>query len=122
MALIRATPKRDGQELLFGRSTVGYRTFSSSKCRLDQLSGVEGWVLHDLRRAFVTGLSKLKVSIEVCEMSVNHISGVAKGGITGTYNQNDYFPEIKAAMQKWARKVEQMVENKPERKVIPYSA
>ena len=35
----------------------------------------EPWVLHDIRRTFVTGLQKLGVRLEVTEAAVNHRSG-----------------------------------------------
>ena len=48
--------------------------FSRSKRELDKQSGVSGWVLHDLRRTFRTGLGKLGVRSDIAERIVNHIS------------------------------------------------
>jgi hypothetical protein len=48
--------------------------------RLDELSGVTDWRLHDLRRAVATGMQRLGTCIEVTESVLNHISG-SKAGI-----------------------------------------
>jgi integrase len=55
--LIRSIPRVAGWDLVFTTTgTTAVSGFSKAKERLDKLSGVTGWVLHDLRR---TGVSKL---------------------------------------------------------------
>jgi len=101
---------------------VGPFVFSSSgataingwgraKERLDELSGVEKWVLHDLRRTFVTGVAGLKapaVEPHVIEALVNHRTGVIRG-VAKVYNRYSYLPEKRAAMSAWARRVGEIV-------------
>ena len=61
----------------------------------------EPWVLHDIRRTFVTGLQKLGVRLEVTEAAVNHRSG-AVSGVTAVYAKHDYAEEKRAALDAWA--------------------
>jgi len=65
---------------------------------LDRESGVTGWVFHDLRRTFRSGLAKLGVREEVAELLLNH----ARRGLARVYNQHEYLEEMREAMGKWA--------------------
>src|SRR5262249_20754519 len=49
--------------------------YSVAKRRLDQLSSVTGWRLHDLRRTIATGLQALGARLEVIEEVLGHASG-----------------------------------------------
>jgi integrase len=82
---------------LVQRAPLAFSGWSKSKARLDQDSGVTDWVIHDLRRTYVTNLQKLKVSLEVREALVNHISGT-KSGIAGVYARHDYWDEMVEAV------------------------
>jgi integrase len=68
---------------------------------LDRESGVTGWVFHDIRRTFRSGLAKLGVREEVAELLLNH----AKPGLVKVYNVHEYLDEMRAAMEKWADRV-----------------
>ena len=52
---------------LFG--TKSFSNFSTAKRRLDQLSGVTGWRLHDLRRTCVSGMARLGIAPHVADKS-----------------------------------------------------
>lgn len=67
------------------------------KAGLDKASGVTGWVIHDLRRTFATGLAALGVPIHVTEKLLNHVSGTT-GGIVGVYQRHSFFPEMRNAI------------------------
>lgn len=79
---------------------LSYGGFSKAKARLDKLSGVAGWTLHDLRRTFRSKLAELGVSKEVAEKYINHISG-SHSGVSGVYDRYHYVPEMRAAVAKW---------------------
>jgi integrase len=72
----------------------------------------ERWVLHDIRRTFVTGLQRLGVRLEVAEAAVNHKSG-SVSGVTAVYAKRDYAEEKRAALDAWARHVEAILSGKP---------
>lgn len=80
-----------------------------SKCKreLDKISGVTGWVLHDLRRTFRTGLAGLKVQPHIAERLVNHVS--ARSEMEEVYDLHSYLPEMRDATEKWETRLRQIV-------------
>jgi integrase len=74
----------------------GLRGFSKLKTRLDVLSGVAGWRLHDLRRTARTGMTRLGVLRDHAEAAINHVSG--RSALERTYDRHDYAGEIVAAL------------------------
>lgn len=77
-----------------------FNGYGKSKARLDNVSGVSEWTLHDLRRTFASGLASLGVQLPVVERLLNHVSG-SFAGIVGVYQRYDFFPEMKDAVAKW---------------------
>jgi integrase len=89
-------------------STLGsYSSFSKLKARVDELSGVTGWRLHDLRRTVRTALARLGVSREVAEAAINHAG--ARAGLVGVYDRHDYAMEIITALAGWQDHVAALV-------------
>jgi integrase len=97
-----------------GRRAVA--NWSSIKSRLDSAMKLpktaRPWVIHDVRRTFVTKLCELGVRTEVVEALVNHVSG-ARAGVAGTYNRSVLMPERQAALVRWAAHVEGLVTGRP---------
>lgn len=87
--------------------------FSKIKRRLDDLSGVSGWTLHDLRRTLATQLAGMGVAPHVVERILNHTSGTL-GGVAGIYNRFQYLPEMRAALDMWAEHVDKLASMNPE--------
>jgi integrase len=77
-----------------------YNAWNKDKPKLDEASGVTGWVLHDLRRTLVSSWAALGVRIEVTEKYINHISGT-HGGIVGIYQRHTFMPEMREATERW---------------------
>ena len=75
--------------------------FSKSKRRLDEVSGVSDWTLHDLRRSAATHMARLGVAPHIIERILNHVTGTL-GGVAGVYNRFHYLPEMRAALELWA--------------------
>jgi integrase len=125
-AIIRALPRHDGREFVFGRGEGGYSGWSRSKARLDERIAemnrqpLPGWTLHDLRRTAVTEMAEIGIQPHVIEAVINHISG-HKGGVAGIYNKASYTGEKTTALARWADHVLSVVEGR-ERKVIPITA
>jgi integrase len=92
--------------------------FSKLKRRLDsKLKGVQTWRLHDLRRTCATGMAEIGVAPHVVELCLNHVSG-ARAGVAGTYNRSVQMPERRAAMERWATHVAELVSGRPQPKVV----
>jgi integrase len=107
--IMRELPKLDN-ELIFparGSSGNAFSGFSKAKIKLDVASGVREWRLHDLRRTLSTAMAGMQVRIEVVERLLNHSSG-RLGGVAGIYNRFDYFEEMRAAVELWAQRLQQI--------------
>jgi integrase len=110
--------------LLFGEGTGPFSGWSRCKERLDgriaearQEAGLEPmppWVLHDLRRTFVTTMNDLGVEPHIIEALVNHNSGAARAGIAGVYNRAAYREQKRAALERWCEHVESVVAAEPQ--------
>ena len=74
------------------------------------LHGMTNWIVHDLRRTFVTGLNELGIQPHIVEAIVNHVSGKAKAGVAGTYNRALYLAERKVALKVWAQHLEKIID------------
>lgn len=83
-----------------------------AKQRLDKISGVKDWVIHDLRRTMRTRLSELRVPEHVAELALGH----ARRGMPGVYDQYEYFDQIAEAMEAWAARLRLILD--PEANVV----
>ena len=86
-----------------GKPERPFNGWSKGKSSLDELSGVSGWTLHDLRRTFRTNLSKLGIAPHIAERLVNHVS--ARSEMELVYDQHTYLPEMKDAIERWERQL-----------------
>jgi integrase len=82
--------------------------FVYTKRTLDNLIGVHGWRLHDLRRTATTGMARLGIPPHVADRVLNHTTGTIHG-VAAVYNRFQYLDERKAALDAWARFVEALV-------------
>ena len=104
------TPRRPSEALFFPAlgKTTPFNGWSKCSPKLAKRSGVTGWVLHDLRRTFASGLASIGVQLPVIERLLNHISG-SFGGIVGVYQHYDFFPEMQDAITRWEDHVQKLV-------------
>lgn len=110
---LNAVTRIDGQDLVFsttGRSPIS--GFSKIKTKLDKLSGVSGWVLHDFRRAGPSTLARLGFSSILADKLLAHQPS-ALSSVARTYQQHDFSNEKKAALEAWAAHVSRCA--KPEK-------
>jgi integrase len=82
--------------------------WTEHKKKLDKISGLSGWTLHDLRRTAASNMAKLGVSLPVIEKCLNHVSG-SFAGIVSVYQRHDYADEKQKALQQWANHVSKLV-------------
>lgn len=75
--------------------------FSKAKVRLDEISGVTGWVLHDLRRTARTHFSALPVQDLVRELVIAH----ARPGLHKVYDQHSYLDEKRECLTLWEQRL-----------------
>ena len=80
--------------------------FSKSKRKLDHLSGVSNWRLHDLRRSFATVTTDtLGFEPPVVDRILNHVSGSVQG-IAAVYQRGEYLKKRKEVLERWANYLE----------------
>jgi len=106
---------RPGGDYVFsadGASELG--NWDARKARFDAACGIRGWVIHDLRRAARTLLSRAGVSSDIAERCLGH----AMVGVRGTYERYAYESEKRHAFEALARMVEEIV-RPPAATVVP---
>jgi len=120
----RQSGRDSDRDLVFGRRAGPFSGWSVAKEKMDlqltvlraeqrlcrklkveekplAVDALAPWVVHDLRRTVVTGMSELNVEPHIVEGIVNHV-GAAKAGVAGVYNHARYRPQKAAALQRWA--------------------
>jgi integrase len=99
-----------------GRSAIS--GWSRVKSRLDAALGFsEKWRFHDLRRSAATGMADLGIAPHIVGACLNHVSGT-KAGVAGTYKRAAYAPKKRAALERWAERIERLVSREPASKVV----
>jgi integrase len=88
--------------------TKPFQEFSKAKRRLDQLSNVTGWRLHDLRRTCVSGMARLGVAPHVADKILNHQAGTISG-VAAVYQRHDFLSERRQALDLWGAHVGAML-------------
>jgi integrase len=107
MAVLKCADQR-GPYVLSLLGTKPFQEFSRAKRRLDQLSGVIGWRLHDLRRTCVSGMARLGVAPHVADKILNHQAGTISG-VAAVYQRHEFLLERKDALDRWGAHVAQIV-------------
>ena len=79
--------------------------------------GFTPWRLHDLRRSAASGMAEIGIAPHVVERVLNHRSGVIKG-VSAVYNRFSYQPEMRAALEAWSRRVDEIVSGETASNVV----
>ena len=72
---------------------------------------IAGWVLHDLRRTFASGLQHIGVAPQVIERALNHFSGTF-AGVAGIYQRDPLTDDVRAALSSWSRYLQMVTDTK----------
>jgi integrase len=120
--ILRAQPRRDGRDYVFGERGEGFTGWSYATMSLHARiaaagSALAGWHIHDLRRTMRSGLGRLGVPPHVAELAIGH----ARRGIEATYDRYSYHGEIGTALAQWTDHVLAAIEGR-EAKVISLRA
>ena len=98
LALLKSLPRFKGPHVF--TTTDGKKAvngFSKAKARLDKLSEVQGWVIHDLRRTARTHFSALPVQDMIRELVIAH----AQPQLHQVYDQHSYQDEKRECLRLW---------------------
>jgi integrase len=108
-SLLDNVPRIAGSDVVFTNTgTKPIADWSHPKADLDDVSGVTGWRIHDLRRTVATGMQRLGVGLQVVEAVLGHVSG-SKAGIVGVYQRHTYSQEKREALGSWAQHVKGLI-------------
>lgn len=102
-ALISSSP-RLGDLVFSNDGKRPFQGYSKCKSRLDQVSGINNWTLHDLRRTVVSGMARLGIPPHVADKILNHQSG-SIGGVAAIYQRHEFLDERRDALEIWGRHV-----------------
>jgi integrase len=118
-AAVAALPPRGESPYLFAALTAaGYMDPPQKTIVLiRERTGIEvGRLLHTLRTTARTRLAKLGTPADIGERILGHVPNK----IRGAYDKYDYVPEMRTALDRWAREVERIVKNEERRdNVVP---
>jgi len=103
LAVLKDTEARKGFVFAFN-GTKRFNVFSRAKRHLDQISGISGWRLHDLRRTCVSGMARLGVAPHVADKILNHQGGTISG-VAAVYQRHEFLSERKEALDRWGAHV-----------------
>jgi integrase len=84
--------------------TTPFQRYSKAKKRLDRVSGVRGWTLHDLRRTVVSGMARLGIAPHVADKILNHQSGTISG-VAAVYQRHEFLNEREEALRRWGQHI-----------------
>jgi integrase len=110
--VIAAQPQL-GEFVFQGRGSSAFSGFTRSKRRLDRISGVSGWRLHDLRRTARSLMSRTGTNADHAERVLGH----AISGIRSVYDRHEFKAEKADALRRLAALIETIVHPRPN--VVP---
>lgn len=90
-----------------GKSPVS--GFSRMKRKLDKLSGVADWRLHDFRRTMVSAMVDFGIDATTADRCLNHTGAATMSTVQRVYQRSDLLDQRRAAMEKWAKHIEDVV-------------
>lgn len=76
-----------------------FNSWSKSKARMDRITGISDYVLHDFRRYFSTTMAMIGVPLHITEHILDHRSQVT--GVAAVYNRYSFLPEMREAILKY---------------------
>jgi len=105
--VVEARPR--GTYVFATTGTKPFSAFAKGKSAIDQLCGISGWRVHDLRRTVVSGMARLGVPPHVADKILNHQAGTISG-VAAVYQRHEFLAERKEALNRWGAHVAQIVE------------
>src|SRR4051794_13313414 len=90
---------RFGALIFAGIGAAPFANFSKEKRRLDGLSEVLDWRLHDLRRTMISGMARLGVAPHIADKILNHASGTISG-VAAVYQRHEFMDERRDALDR----------------------
>lgn len=104
-SVLETAPQLSSEDRLFpsrnSKSENSASGFSKAKRQLDEATGIQDWVFHDIRRTVATQMN----GIGVRDTTVDRVLSHTIPGVSGVYNKHQYVEEKRDALQRWAAKL-----------------
>lgn len=107
--LIAGLPCADERFVFSTKVGTKISGYSKMKARLEAIAGVTGWRLHDLRRTMRTNMAALRVDPDIAERVLGHVIA----GVRGVYDRYAYIDQKREALERWAQRLQAIVEPPP---------
>jgi integrase len=106
-------PERNGEFVFSKNGHQAMGGYERHKRAIDDASGVNGWVIHDLRRTARSLLSRAGVPSDHAERCLGHVIP----GVRGIYDRYEYLEEKARAFEALAGQVQRIIN--PKDNVVP---
>jgi integrase len=116
LAIIESMPQIGDSDFVFtldGNRALNMN-YQTRRDLLDEISRVQGWVLHDLRRVYRSLLSRCRVPFEVSERLLGHTQPL----IAQIYDKHSHVPAMLEVVEKVAGEIARIVSGERGGKVI----
>jgi integrase len=98
-------PKPQGEYVFSLTGKAAFYSFNRYKQKIDEETGVKGWVLHDCRRTARSLLSRAGINADHAERCLGH----RIGGVRGVYDRHEYHAEKARAYEALAAQIDRIV-------------
>jgi integrase len=98
-------PARNGEFVWSANGRQALGNYTRHKEAIDAISGVTGWVIHDLRRTARSLLSRAGINSDISERCLGHVIG----GVRGVYDRHEYLNEKLKAFEALAGQVDRII-------------
>ena len=115
-AVLEMTPNVGGF-IFTSNGKTPFSGFSKAKKRLDDMSSVTDWRLHDIRRTVTTGMATLGIAPHIADKVMNHQSGTISG-VAAVYQRHEFLEERKTALEAWGRHVQALLDGTDKTNVV----
>ena len=107
--ILQSIPRMEGPYVFTTTGTSYVSGFSKMKKRLDQLSGVAEWRLHDYRRTMVTTMAELGIDATTADRCLNHSGAATMSTVLRVYQRSDMLEQRRRAIEAWAEHLTNIV-------------
>ena len=103
--VLSTVPFTNGPFLFTTTGTSPVSGFSRMKSKLDRISGVSGWRLHDFRRTMVSAMVDLGIDATTADRCLNHTGAATMSTVQRVYQRSDLLDQRRHALQRWAHEL-----------------
>lgn len=116
--ILEGLPKRN-KYVFPSRKNEGepIRWISGAADRVKELSGIDDFRMHDLRRTAASGMAKLGVDRTVLGKVLNHKGLAGDSQVTAIYDRYEYLEEKEQALQRWSAHLQKVLSGDTEANV-----